>query len=94
MKILTNNKPRDIVYFFELKNKDQKEMLETYGDQAEELQFFTYKNNVYCLEDFCATNTGELGKNWDAYLATSYFTSIMIRLTNCNSAVIVGRAYS
>ena len=93
MKIVTNNKPRDIVSLFELKKKDQKEMLETFGEQAEILNFFLYKGEVYCLEDFCITSE-ELSKYWDAYLATSYFTSIMIRLTNRNSAVIVGRAYS
>ena len=92
MEIVTNNKPRYIVSFFELKEKYQKEMLETYGEDAKELQFFTYKNYVYCLDDFCTTGD-DLRMQWDAYLTTSYFSAILIRLTNYNSEVIVGRAY-
>ena len=92
MRIVTNNKPRDIVSFFELKEKYQKEMIDTFGEEAKELQFFTYKNYTYCLGDFCITG-GDLRMHWDAYLTTSYFSTLLIRLTNCNSAVIVGRAY-
>ena len=93
MRIVTNNKPRDIVSFFELKEKYQKEMLETYGEDAKELQFFTYKNDVYCLADFCVVDKKGHLSYWDATLGTSYFSSLLIRLTNCNNAVIVGRAY-
>ena len=92
MKIVTNNKPRDIVSFFELKNKHQKEMLDNFDNDVEDMRFFVYKDNVYCLSDFCIIHN--FGKQWDASFSTSYFTSILIRLTNCNSAVIVGRAYS
>ena len=92
MEIVTNNKPREIVSFFELKNKHQKEMLETFGEQAESLNFFLYKGEVYCLSDFCIAK--QYGEHWDAALPETYFSAILVRLTNCNSQVIVGRAYS
>ena len=92
MEIVTNNKPRDIVSFFELKNKHQKEMLETFGEQAESLDFFLYKGEVYCLADFCITE--QFGKHWDAALPETYFSAVLIRLTNCNNSVIIGLAYS
>lgn len=93
MKIVTNNKPRDIVSFFELKNKHQKEMLETFGEQAESFNFFLYKGEVYCLNDFCVVDkSGQLNK-WDAALGTLYFTAVVIKLTNCGESIIVGVAY-
>lgn len=94
MIIKTNNKPREIVSFFELKSKHKKEMLEVFGEMAEELEFFTYKSDVYCLNDFCVVDRhGQISKHWDAVLGTSYFTAIVIRVTNCGDSVIVGMAY-
>ena len=93
MKIVTNNKPRDIVSFFELKEKYQKEMIGIFGEEAKELQFFTYKNDVYCLDDFCVVDKKGNLSYWDAAFGTSYFTAILIKLTNCGESVIVGRLY-
>ena len=94
MIIKTNNKPRNIVSFFELKKKHQEEMRDVYADMAEDLQFFTYKDDVYCLDDFCVFDkSGQLNK-WDAALGTSYFTAVVIKLTNRGESVIVGMAYN
>ena len=80
MEIVTNNKPRNIVSFFDLKKKHQKEMAETFGEQVESLSFFTYKECVYCLSDLCVTE--QSGKHWDAAYLETYFSAILIRLTN------------
>ena len=94
MEIVTNNKPRDIVSFFELKKKHREEMRDVFNEMAEDLQFFIYKDGVYCLDDFCVVDKkGQLSKHWDAVLGTSYFTAIVIRVTNCGESVIVGMAY-
>ena len=95
MEIVTNNKPRDIVSFFELKNKHQKEMLETFGEQAESLNFFLYKGEVYCLSDFCIIDRhGQNSKQWDAAYSDTAFSTVLIRLTNYGESIIVGVAYS
>lgn len=95
MIIKTNNKPREIISFFELKKKHQKEMAETFGEMAEELEFFIYKSEVYCLDDFCVVDRhGQIGEHWDAAYTETYFSAILIRLTNCGDSVIVGRLYS
>ena len=95
MIIKTNNRPRNIVYFFELKNMHQKEMVETFGERAEDLAFFIYKNVVYCLDEFCIIDRhSQLSKQWDAAYNETVFSATLVRLTNCNSQIIVGRAYS
>ena len=95
MKIVTNNKPRGIVSFFELKNKHQKEMLDKFGEQAKEFQFFTYKNSVYCLSDcYSFYRTKHFGKQWNAAYPATCLSTVLLRYTNCDSAVIVGIAYS
>ena len=94
MIIKTNNKPREIVSFFEIKMTHQKEMLELFGERAEELEFFTYKNEVYCLDDFCVLDKkGQFGKQWDASYNETFFSAVLIRLTNCGESVIVGMVY-
>ena len=92
MEIVTNNKPRDIVSFFELKNKHQKEMIDKFGNEAEVMDFFIYKNDVYCLSDFCITH--QFGKHWDGAYNDTFFSIVLVRYTNCNSAVIIGMVYS
>ena len=95
MIIKTNNKPREIVSFFELKKKHQKEMVEVFGERAEELEFFTYKNNVYCLNDFCVVDRhSQIRKHWDASYSDTTFSAVLIRFTNCGDFVIVGMLYS
>ena len=94
MRIVTNNKPRDIVSFFDLKEKYQKEMIDTFGEEAKELQFFTYKNYTYCLADFCIIDRhGQLSKHWDAVCNETIYSAVLIRLANCGESVIVGMAY-
>lgn len=95
MKIVTNNKPRKIVSFFELKSKHQKEMAETFGEQVESLSFFTYKEFVYCLSDFCVVDRhDQISKHWDAAYSDTAFSTVLIRLTNYGESIIVGMAYS
>lgn len=95
MIIKTNNKPREIVSFFELKSKHKKEMLEVFGEMAEELEFFTYKNDVYCLNDFCVVDRhGQISKHWDASYSDTTFFTVLIRFTNCGESVIVGIVFN
>ena len=95
MKIVTNNKPRNVVSFFDLKKKHQKEMMEVFCEKAEELEFFTYKNEVHCLDDFCVVDRhGQISKYWDASYSDTAFSAVLIRYTNCGDSVIVGMLYS
>ena len=91
MKIVTNNKPRNIVSFFELKNKHRKEMLDKFGNDVEGMRFFVYKDNVYCLSDFCINH--KFGKHWDGAYNYSFYSAVLIRYAHAGSAVIVGIAH-
>jgi hypothetical protein len=51
MKITTNKIPRGILYFHDLNQKQQEEVLSTYPD-AEDNQYFSFKKDIYCLTDF------------------------------------------
>ena len=94
--IVTNNKPRFIIYGFELTQKEKKGF--DYYEDDEELDnqtFFRYKGNVYCMEDFMRIdkNSPFDYKKWNGYSSDSFFSGILVKIVD-DESVIVGRYYS
>tara|TARA_R110000787_G_scaffold32676_4_gene86321 strand:- start:250 stop:555 length:306 start_codon:yes stop_codon:yes gene_type:complete len=101
MKIITNNQYRTILSFFELSTKEQNER-SSYYDTIEESSFFRYRGLVYDLGDFMrvreytyddAVTNHEMQK-WDGYHNDSFFSSVLVKYSECNDAVKVGLALS
>lgn len=86
--IVTNGVPRDIVYGFELTEKERKEFDYLDNDEILETEFFRYKGQVYELGDFCISPI----KGWDGYKGESYFSGILVKFVP-NERVIVGSYY-
>ena len=94
MKIITNNQPRDILSWYDLTEKEQKEfdyLLE--GDGS----FFRYKGCTYDLEEFMYIGANiaphpqrENWEKWHGYASDSYFSGILVRYTSDCEQVIVG----
>jgi hypothetical protein len=77
--------------FFDLKEKEQVEQKEVYGDRTEDSAFFRYKGSIYCFADFPRLGQGYLTeKGWHAAMATTFLTGIVIAVSDCGNFVKVG----
>lgn len=99
MEIITNNKPRHIIYGFELSNKEKEQF--DYLDNIDECSFFRYKGEIYDLKEFMridralAPHPQQKGwESWQGYSSDSCFSGVLVRYTSDYESVIVGRYYS
>ena len=81
--IKTNNVPRDLLYWFDLTKKEQKEFDH---ESAEDSCYFRFKGQVYCMDNFlCLHNKihmpqgQDIFPGWDGYESDSFFSGIVIR---------------
>lgn len=97
MKIITNNVPRDIIYGYELTEKEQAEFdyLDFASDDDSCRDFVRYKGEVIDLQDLegnFGTETTFVG--WDAYRSDSFFSGILVKFLIDDEQVIMGRYYA
>ena len=93
--IKTNNKPRSIIYGYELTTKEKQEF--DYLDDIESASFVRYKGQVYNLGEFLiiTKNMPFYGSGWMGYLSDSFFSGLVIKYSPTdNETVIVGQYYS
>lgn len=97
MQIKTNNKPRHIIYGFEL--SDNVKVLFDYYDEERlnDASFFQYKRQWYDLAEFQrVTDTMENchGFNgWHGFCSDSFFSGILIKVSDDFESVIVGQYF-
>lgn len=98
MKIITNNKPRHIIYGFELSNKEKEQF--DYLDNIDECSFFRYKGEIYDMGEFMRIARGQAPhplrpgwERWHGYSSDSYSSGVLVRYTSDYESVIVGRYY-
>jgi len=98
LTIKTNNHFRPILHGFELTEKERKEY--DWMDWSEEGDahsdnFFRYKGWCYYLGDFMKTGThSPFPEKWHGYLNDSFFSGILVRLSDDGEGVVVGTYYS
>jgi len=100
MKIKTNHNYRPCLYWHDLTDAEQKEHADAYDD-VQESTFFRYKGWVYDLSDFLCVNNVLHGRGqdhelfgWDGYHNDSFFSSVLVKYSDCGDAVKVGLALS
>ena len=100
MKITTNNQYRPILHWDQLTEEEQNLRYGMY-DGIEESSFFEYKDCVYDLNDFLRVNDHLNGKGqqhdlygWDGYYNESFFSSVVVKYSECGDSVRVGLATS
>lgn len=67
MTIKTNNVPRDLLYWFDLTDKEQKEFDH---DEREDSCYFRFKGWVYCMAEILSLHMPsgqEIFPGWDGY---------------------------
>jgi len=94
VKVITNNKPRETLYYWELTDK-QRAIVDDYHDYLSEeekhdMQFIPYKNHIYAISDFMSLhnkvycpNPPDFMQGWDGCLSDSFFSGILIKFP-CN----------
>jgi hypothetical protein len=93
LHIYGNNHARDFIYWHELTESEQKELdwvLTSDTMTPDDWQGFRYKGNVYSLDDFMRAPAGMFAPyDFDGYMSDSFFSGILIRLTEDNDRVLV-----
>lgn len=92
MKIITNNHWHKLITWYDLKKKDQ----EWYDyDHSQDDRYFYYRDTAYSLSDFVSVNS-ILSQGYEvtsfgehAYIDNSFFSNILIKLSDCGEAVQV-----
>jgi len=98
MQIKCNNRPRPIIYGFELSQVERAEF--DYLDDIESASFFRYKGQIYDLGEFM-----RIGRNiaphpqrpgwekFDGYSSDSYFSGVLVKFCDDQEWVIVARYF-
>jgi hypothetical protein len=100
MKVITNNKPRGVVYGFELTPKERADFDYLSEDELMDRTFVKYKGQFYDLGDVMAFRHGvdflpPEFSGWQGYVGDSFFSGVVFRYPPENDeTVIVGRYVS
>lgn len=91
--VITNNQPRPVIYGHELTEKQALEF--DYMDNIEDGSFFKYKGHVYDLGDVMRINSSDCVptafKGYHGYVGESYFSGILVKISDCGEEVTIGR---
>jgi len=102
LKIVTNNQPRDVLYWHELTDKERAEFdyLDTEEKQVER-SFARFRGVVYDLGDFerlpdhaPKTEAYEAMRKWDGYQSDSFYSGVLVKYVEDFERVIMATYYS
>jgi hypothetical protein len=96
IKIITNNKPRHVVYGYELTEKEKVEFDYYTEEDLDYATFVRYKDEVHDLNEFSVFNNRELVTaqlpGWSGYKPDSYFSGTLLRWADKEfESVVMGR---
>ena len=87
MNIISNHQWRNFLYWYELPEKAKADLDYASEDEA----FLKYKGNYYALNDFMR---GSLIEGWHGHSPDSFFSGVLIRLSDDGYQYQIGRYYS
>ena len=106
IQIVTNNKPRPILSYWELTDK-QKNIVDREYNGLEDIEvnsFVFYKKRPYLFDDFTRVNNNPwcnlppsspiITGGWHAYLSDTFFSAILIKICADNETCIIGSYYA
>lgn len=94
MQIITNHKPRPIVYGYELTEKQKADFDYLTAEDLEINNFIIYRGQVYDLSEFTRAPDNLKTLNYDGIHTESFFSGLLIKLDQHGDAVTVARYYS
>ncbi len=97
LTIKTNNRARHLFYACEVEysQRDQFRQEFDWMDQEEfdRAMFFKYRGEYYALAEFIRCEGDLLAKGWQGQLGETAWSSLLIKIRESCTSVIVGRAY-
>lgn len=99
LKMVSNYHWRNIIQGYELSHKEKEWWMDLLDDVEDEF-FVRYRRNIYYLGDFVCWNTPWTGlkpsefKYWDARADDSFFSCILIKMSEDGDMCQIGTAYS
>ncbi len=91
--IVTNNKPRHMLYGYDLPKSVRKDFDYIDDDEYASHDFVEYKGRYYDLaESIAVTDPVMEAAGWHSYEAGSYFSGVCFKLVDTDT-VVVGRYY-
>jgi len=87
MEIITDYKWKSLLCFYELTKKEKQDL-----DWIEEetARVFRYRGNVYSLDEFMAIPNGAFPTKWHGYHSDSFFSGILIEVSEDGEQYRVG----
>ena len=89
LKIRSNKHWRNFLYGYELTDKEKSEFDWIDQEEIDTHNFFKYRGCVYSLDQFMRFNGGGLDE-WDGYAGDSYFSGVVIKLSDDGEQYQVG----
>ena len=86
IKIITNNKPRQLIYGYELSDKQKQDF--DYIEDIDSHDFVKYKNNIYDLSEFMRIENNDSLKDWHGYSSDSYFSGTLVKYADDDSVIM------
>ena len=95
MEIITNNKPRQLTYGYELSEREKVEFDYINPDDFDSHDFIRYKGNVYDPDEFMRIDKciaphpqREGWENWDGYMSDTFFSGILVKYVDSYSVIM------
>lgn len=84
----------EILDFYELTENEQKELNDY--DGYKDSSFFRYRGNVYDMSDFMKFQSipNDAMKDYHAYKGETYFSGVLIKLSDCGDSLTVAQYWS
>lgn len=91
MQIITNNKPRALIYGYELSDKEKSEF--EYMEDLEYETFIRYQGMTFALSDFMrlSDDSEEAKQGWHGVYGMNAFCGILIKLDKDMEWVVMGK---
>ena len=86
IKIITNNKPRQLIYGYELTDKQKQDF--DYIEDIDSHDFVKYKNNIYDLSEFMRIETIDSLKDWHSYSSDSSFSGTLVKYLDSDTVIM------
>ena len=91
--IITDNKPRYMIYGCELPEKVRSDYDYIDKEEFDYHEFVKYKGNYYDVGDFERAGMMPEFKGWAGYSGDSFFSGVLLKIVDRES-VVMGRYYS
>ena len=90
LTVVSNGHYREILGWHDLTLAEQSD---NDWDTEQEGSYFKYRGHMYSLDEFMRISEGSPFDRgaWDGYSSDSYFSGVLIQMSNCGDGVKVGR---